>query len=95
MNARLKRVIETATTRIMLTIVSTLKRAYNMRLVPESIERIRNEVDEELNRVAIASRLDVLNPIEDTRPDQSMIDTKPYRAKGQPPPLPPPKKKDP
>ena len=95
MNARVERHVDRLATRIMLTIVSTLVRSYNLRLVPESVERIRQVVEEALREAATAGKLDALHPMEDTRPDQSMIDTKPYRAKGQPPPLPPPKKKDP
>lgn len=93
MNARVERHVDRLATRIMLTIVSTLVRAYNLRLVPESVERIRQVVEEALREAATAGKLDALHPMEDTRPDQSMIDTRPMNKK--PPPLPPPKKKDP
>ena len=85
MNARIERHVDRLATRIMLTIVSTLVRSYNLRLVPESVERIRQVVEEALHEAAIAGRLDVLHPIEDTRPDQSMIDTRPITGRHKTP----------
>lgn len=90
MTARVERQIEKLADRIMLTFLSTLVRLYKLRLLPESVERIRQVVEEALREAAIAGRLDVLHPIEDTRPDQSMIDTRPITARHKTP-----KKEDP
>jgi hypothetical protein len=96
-NARVERHVDRLTDRIMLTLVSTLVRAYNLRLLPDSVQRIRQVVEEALREAAIAGKLDALHPPEPQRPDQSMIDTRPYpRRDGKPhpppPPLPKPKK---
>lgn len=77
MNARVERHIDRLATRVMLFIVSTLKRAYNMRLVPESVERIRSELEDALREASIAGKLDALHPAERFGPDQSLIDTVP------------------
>ena len=100
MSARVERHVERLADRVMLTVVSTLVRLYNLRLMPESVERIRQVVTEALREASIAGKLDTLHPVEDTRPDQSMIDTRPFprRKPSTPPPAPPPlppKKKDP
>lgn len=82
----------------MLTFLSTIVRLYSIRLLPDSVERIRQVVTEALQEAATAGKLDTLHPPERFGPDQSLIDTKPYKArpKASPPPLPPlPKKKDP
>lgn len=90
MTARVERQIDRLTTRVMLMIVSTLVRTYNLRLVPEIVERIRNEIEQAIRDATIAGRLDALHPIEDTRPDQSLIDTRPITARHKTP-----KKEDP
>lgn len=96
MSARVERHVERLADRVMLTFCSTVARLYSIRLLPESIERIRQVVTEALREAAIAGKLDTLHPAEDTRPDQSMIDTRPMRTHPPPlPPTPPPKKKDP
>jgi hypothetical protein len=88
-SARVERHVERLADRIMLTVVSTLVRAYNLRLLPDSVERIRQVVTESLREAAVAGKLDTLHPPERFGPDQSMIDTKPFPKR--PPPLPPKK----
>lgn len=81
----------------MLTFVSLLVRTYSIRLLPESVQRLRDALVDALREAATAGKLDTLHPPEPVGPDQSMIDTKPYKARPKPPPIPPlpPKKKDP
>lgn len=96
MNARVERHVERLADRVMLMLVSLLVRTYSIRLLPESVQRVRDALTEALRDAATAGRLDVLHPPAPLGPDQSMIDTKPYPRKGRekPPPIPPlPKKK--
>lgn len=93
MSARVERHIERLADRIMLTFLSTVVRLYSIRLLPESVERIRHVVEDALREAATAGKLDTLHPAQTFGPDQSMIDTRPMNKR--PPPLPPPKKKDP
>lgn len=95
MSARVERHIERLADRVMLTFLSTVVRLYSIRLLPESVERIRTVVEEALREAATAGKLDTLHPPERFGPDQSMIDTRPMAKKPPPLPPPPPKKKDP
>jgi hypothetical protein len=85
-SARVERHVERLADRVMLSLLSTLVRLYNLRLVPDSVLRIRQVVEEALREAATAGKLDTLHPVEPQRPDQSMIDTKPMKTR------PPPKK---
>lgn len=87
--------VERLTEKIMLAFVSTLVRLYSIRFRPETLQAIRKVVEDALQEAAIAGKLDTLHPPVPLGPDQSMIDTKPYKARPKTAPPPLPKKKDP
>jgi hypothetical protein len=84
-SARVERHVERLADRVMLTLLSTLVRLYNLRLVPESVLRLRQVIEEALREAAVAGKLDTLHPPTPLGPDQSMIDTKPYKTRPPPP----------
>lgn len=79
MNARVARHVERLADRVMLAIVSALFNVAKTRMLPESMEQIRKEVERALEEAATAGKLDTLHPAQTFGPDQSMIDTTPYR----------------
>jgi hypothetical protein len=70
----------------MLKLVSVIFQVARTRLLPESMEQIRKEVEDALREAATAGKLDTLHPAQTFGPDQSMIDTRPNRPKSKPPP---------
>lgn len=96
MTERIARHVERLADRVMLAIVSTLFQVAKTRMLPESMEKIREEVERALHEAATAGKLDTLHPAQTFGPDQSMIDTRPDRTGNikthkKPPPLPPKK----
>lgn len=59
-------------------IVALVLKRLGVELGPDSAERIRGVVKASAEEIALASRLDVLHPEKPERPDQSLIDTRPY-----------------